>query len=113
VSTAIRLRPRNALDRVQRRRAAGVGRGVLLDLHLVAGVVRARLLDHGTEGVTMPRGTVVVEVWGGKPKAVLEHVAHANRSMRGLVVVTIHRRARRWDRFVAWWRWAWAEVFRR
>lgn len=113
MATAIRVRPRNALDRIQRRRAAAVGRGVLLDLHLVAGVVRARLLDHGTPGVAMPRGTVVVEVWGGKPKAVLEHVAKVAKGQRGLVVVTIHRAARRWDRLVGWCRWIWAEVFRR
>lgn len=96
--------PFRAIDKIRQRRAAAVQRGVLLGLDAIPGVVLARLVDHGTPGVTMPPGTVVCEVWGGKAFAVLEQVrAHSPRGL--LVVVVHHEDVGPLQRVTAWWRW--------
>lgn len=93
-----------ALDKIRQRRAAALGRAVLLGLTDVPDVVLARMVEHGDSGVTMPPGAVLLEVWGGKPIPVLEAVHQ--HAPAGVMVLTIHHAvAGRLQRAIAWWRW--------
>jgi hypothetical protein len=96
-------RPR-AIDKIRQRRAAACGRGALLGVDAVADVVLARVVEHGEPGVTMPPGSVLLEVWGGKPPAVLEAV-HVHRPAGVQVLVIHHDQAGPLQRATAWWRW--------
>jgi hypothetical protein len=93
-----------AIDRIRQRRAAACGRGVLLGVDAVADVVLARVVEHGEPGVTMPPGSVLLEVWGGKPPAVLEAV-HSTRPAGVQVLVIHHALVGPLQRVTAWWRW--------
>lgn len=112
--TRLPARP-NALGRLAQRRAAIAGRGVLLDVHEVLGVEAVRMVEHGEPGVTMPPGAVLLEVWGGDPKAVLNTV-HAARPPKVQILVIHHARAGLLQRAAAWWRWTvyrWRRATRR
>ena len=97
-----RMRGGSALDRLSRRRAAAVGRGVMLGLYEIPGVVFAEVLDHGTEGLSVEPGMAAVLVWGGDFDRVLE-VVHRDKPA-GVFVLVVHREATRWARLRGWWR---------
>lgn len=96
-------RPR-AIDAIRQRRAAACGRAVLLGVDEIPDVVLARVVEHGDDGVTMPPGSVLLEVWGGKAPAVLEAV-HVTRPAFVHVLVIHHAQAGRLQHVTAWWRW--------
>lgn len=91
------------LDELRARRAVAVGRGVLLGLDTLPDVVIADVIDHGSPGVTMPPGTIVVRVWGGDPDAAIELVSRLRPA--GTVAITEWRPAHLRHRLVAAWRW--------
>lgn len=102
MASIARLQGRTALDRLARRRAAAVGRGVLFGLYEIPGVVFAEVCDHGTEGVAMEPGTALVEVWGGDADAVLEQVRR--EAPANVFALVVHRAPTRWVRLRGWLR---------
>lgn len=96
------------------RTALSVGpRGARLGLDSVPGVVWVTVSDHGSEGVHMPPGHALVEVWGGEPSSVFAAVLSSKPP--GVTVVARWRPAGPWHRFKRWARftaWRIADRFR-
>lgn len=92
------------------RRVLAVGRGYSVGLdELGDKIARVRVIETGTEGVRMPPGTAVFEVWGAPSLEIedLDAVVERKRPA-GVVVAVALRRARWWhwlSRWVRWRRW--------
>lgn len=83
---------------------ARVGRGAVLGLHLIPGVVRADVWEHDDPRRRLPPGVIIVRVCGDLDALADVAGVLSEWAPAGVQVVAVLELPRLWDRIVGRWR---------